>query len=243
MPIHDWTRVNAGTFHDFHQTWTVTLRNALNDGVLPEGFFAMVEQRIAGPIADVLALELGRQAGPAQDDPLSGGVAVEIAPPGTRLRLKGDSEIYASRANQITIRHRHGTVIAVVEIVSPGNKHSIAEFRTFVEKAADLVQQGIHLMVIDLFPPTPRDPSGFPQAIWDQFSIERIPLPPDATRTISSMDAIEREFFVDFAAPGGVLPDAPLFIRHGRYVNAPLASSYDEAWRSFPKPLKALVEA
>jgi hypothetical protein len=21
MPIHDWTRVDAGIFHDFHQSW------------------------------------------------------------------------------------------------------------------------------------------------------------------------------------------------------------------------------
>ncbi len=21
MPIHDWSRVNAGTFHDFHTAW------------------------------------------------------------------------------------------------------------------------------------------------------------------------------------------------------------------------------
>ena len=35
MPIHDWTRVDAGLFHDFHQSWTVALRNALNEGILP----------------------------------------------------------------------------------------------------------------------------------------------------------------------------------------------------------------
>jgi hypothetical protein len=35
MPVHDWTRVDAGLFHDFHQGWTVALRNALNAGMLP----------------------------------------------------------------------------------------------------------------------------------------------------------------------------------------------------------------
>lgn len=24
MPIHDWTRVSAGTFHDFHVAWIAT---------------------------------------------------------------------------------------------------------------------------------------------------------------------------------------------------------------------------
>ena len=28
MPIHDWSRVDAGIFHDFHQAWTIEIRNA-----------------------------------------------------------------------------------------------------------------------------------------------------------------------------------------------------------------------
>jgi hypothetical protein len=34
MPIHDWTRVGAGTFHDFHTTWIVELARAFNAGLL-----------------------------------------------------------------------------------------------------------------------------------------------------------------------------------------------------------------
>src|SRR6476469_1228552 len=83
MPIHDWTRVDAGLFHDFHQGWTVALRNALNGGVLPPDYFALVEQRISGPIADVLTLELAPAAGEPAD--ASGGVAVAAAPPRTDL--------------------------------------------------------------------------------------------------------------------------------------------------------------
>ena len=41
MPIHDWTRVQAGTFHFFHQRWIAALCDALNLGGLPDGDFAM----------------------------------------------------------------------------------------------------------------------------------------------------------------------------------------------------------
>src|SRR5947209_16986232 len=44
MPIHDWARVDANLFHDFHQTWTVGIRNALNGGLLPKGLSALVER-------------------------------------------------------------------------------------------------------------------------------------------------------------------------------------------------------
>ena len=43
MPIHDWTRVDSGLFHAFHQGWTVALQNALNAGVLPADYYALVE--------------------------------------------------------------------------------------------------------------------------------------------------------------------------------------------------------
>ncbi|HEX5445999.1 MAG TPA: hypothetical protein VFW87_19390, partial [Pirellulales bacterium] len=29
MPIHDWSRVNAGIFHHFHQNWMIQLAHAL----------------------------------------------------------------------------------------------------------------------------------------------------------------------------------------------------------------------
>ena len=56
MPIHDWTRVSAGTFHDFHQGWTIEIRDRLNSGVLPDGYYAMADQRVSGPEPDVVAL-------------------------------------------------------------------------------------------------------------------------------------------------------------------------------------------
>ena len=57
MPIHDWTRVDANLFHDFHQVWTINIRNALNGGLLPKGYSALVEQHAGGLVPDVLALE------------------------------------------------------------------------------------------------------------------------------------------------------------------------------------------
>lgn len=242
MPIHDWTRVDSGLFHDFHQGWTVALRNALNSGVLPEDYFALVEQRIAGPIADVLTLEWS----PEHDEPSNedrGGVAVAMAPPKADLMRRKEAGVYAARANRVAVRHRHGQVVAVVEGVSPGNKASRAEFRAFVEKSADLIQQGVHLLVIDLFPPGPRDPDGIHEAIWDEFQEEESALPAGRTRTIASYDAgSEKVAYVNFIAVGDALPDAPLFLRPGVYVPAPLESTYRTTWEQFPTRLRSLLE-
>jgi hypothetical protein len=45
MPVHDWPRVEAGIFHDFHVAWIGELRKSLNSGLLPEGYYALAEQR------------------------------------------------------------------------------------------------------------------------------------------------------------------------------------------------------
>ena len=48
----------------------------------------------------------------------------------------------------------------MIEIVSPGNKSSRNAMRSFVEKAAELLDKRVHLLIIDLLPPGPRDPQG-----------------------------------------------------------------------------------
>jgi hypothetical protein len=76
MPVHDWRRVSAGIFHDFHNTWLVELKNALNDGLLPPDFYAISEQ-YAGPVQpDVLTLKMDR---PRSRPPLERGMTAVAA--------------------------------------------------------------------------------------------------------------------------------------------------------------------
>jgi hypothetical protein len=42
MPIHDWSAVDPGLFHDFHQSWTVELAAALNAGLLGPDYYALL---------------------------------------------------------------------------------------------------------------------------------------------------------------------------------------------------------
>src|SRR5262249_55493798 len=56
MPIHDWTRVEAGIFHDFHHGWIDQVKHVLNSGVLPRDYYAMAEPFAGGFGPDVLTL-------------------------------------------------------------------------------------------------------------------------------------------------------------------------------------------
>lgn len=78
MPIHDWSGVDHGIFHDFHQAWTIEIRNALNGGILPAGYFALAEQVVSGPILDVVTLQRQPHAGLPGS---GGGLALADAPP------------------------------------------------------------------------------------------------------------------------------------------------------------------
>src|SRR5262249_6145633 len=123
----------------------------LNMGGLPPGYFALPEQSIRGPIPDVLTLSLSTGAEEKSDS--SAGLAVAEVPPRTRLVRRNEVENYARKADRISVHHRHGHVVAVLEIVSPGNKAIRNEICVFVEKTSDLIRQKIPPLVIDLFPP------------------------------------------------------------------------------------------
>lgn len=243
MPIHDWTRVDAGLFHAFHFHWIGALCEILNNGRLPADYFALPEQNINGPIPDVLALQLA--ATPDDGVDTEGGLAVATVPPRTRMIVRSETDIYAEKANRIAVRHRHGDIVAVIEIVSPGNKSSNAGLKSFAEKSAELLRQGVHLLVIDLFPPTKRDPQGVHPAIWTAFREDdevAFELPANKRLTLAAYDAgPPKVAYIEPIAVGDPLPEMPLFLRPEIYIPTPLESSYQAAWAEFPKQLKHLL--
>ena len=239
MPIHDWTRVRSNRFHDFHQGWTVAISNALNSGRLPSGYFAMIERKTAVPEPDVVTLALTPPAGPAP-----GGAAVDLQPPKARFVMTTEDAAYARKANRATIRHPDGDVVAILEIVSPGNKSSKHTLLAFARKAVEFLEAGVNLLIVDLFPPGRRDPQGIHRAIWDRLHDEPFTLPPDKPLTLAAY-AVGVEFvaYVEPVAVGDPLPDMPIFLTADRYVPCPLEATYQTAWQQFPAPLKHPLES
>ena len=238
MPIHDWTRVDAGIYHDFHQGWTIEVRRRLNRGILPEGYYAMVDERVTGPEPDIIALRL---RGPEP----KGGLAVAETPPRMRRAAQVETEaaLYARKANRIAIHHRLGRIVAMIEVVSPGNKDTRHAIASFVGKAVDFIRSGIHFLAIDPFPPGPRDPHGIAQAIWDELVGEPLEArQASRTVTVAAFDAGETlTAYVETLAVGDPLPDAPLFLEPGWYVNVPLEQTYMTSWEVAPRPIRELI--
>jgi hypothetical protein len=136
MPIHKWSGKPVGLFHHFHQQWAGSICDALNAGRLSEGFYALLDQRTAEVVPDVVALEREPRLGKQTRSP--GGIAVAAAPPKTRFTSEAsDEEVYAARADRIAIYHPFGDVVAMIELVSPGNKSGCHAIRSFVELSVD----------------------------------------------------------------------------------------------------------
>jgi hypothetical protein len=240
MPIHDWTRMQAGDFHHFHQRWVGAISDALNGGLLPPGYMAMIEQVTGRPIPDVVTLQAGELKRGSE-----GGIAVAPAPPTAQLIARIERINYAKRADRVVIRHGRGTVVAIIEILSPGNKSSRAALRTFVEKAADIINQGVNLLAVDLFPPTPRDPHGIHGAIWDELGGDPFEAPPGKPLTVASyLGGDIPEAYVESVAVGDPLPSPPIFLSDSEmhYIPAPLETTYQETWARFPAMLKEIIE-
>jgi hypothetical protein len=202
--------VDANLFHDFHQTWSISIRNALNAGLLPPGYSALVEQHAGGLVPDA---------------------------------------VLAARGNRIVIHHRLGDVVCVIEIVSPGNKCSRNALRSFVQKTTEFLRQGIHLLVIDLLPPTRRDPQGIHKAIWDEIDEDDpFELAPDKRLTLAGYVAgdplaeLDTIAYVEPFGVGDTLADMPAYLDRDGYVPVPLEATYQSAWASCPADFRELVE-
>ena len=247
MPIHDWTRVNAGTFHDFHVSWIAELKRALNTGILPDDYYAMAEQ-VAGSIGpDVLTLQLSHPTPSRALHESNGGVAVAVvtAPPQTRFTETTEEDLYARKRKRLVIRHSsNDRIVALVEILSPGNKASRHAFQSFVRKAAAALRKGIHLLAIDLHPPTPRDPQGIHPALWSEFADSTFTLPPDEPLTLASyaVEGAVKRAFIEPVAVGDALPDMPLFLTPEAHVLVPLEKTYLTAFDAVPRRWREVLE-
>jgi len=245
MPVHDWTRVFDGAFHDFHHAWIAELRNALNGGILPPDYYAMAEP-VAQPTApDALTLQTagGLEHG-WSGEPIEGATAVATAPPRVRLCDILEEESYTRRQRSIVIRHSSDDrITARIEILSAGNKSSNNELRALVANAVDVVEHGYHLLLVDLHPPAVRDPDGIHPVIWAEFGGKSKPALPDKPLSLVAYDAgPPKTCYVEPFAVGHVLIDMPLFLAPGWYVSVPLEMTYQAAWRGVPRRFRAALE-
>jgi hypothetical protein len=245
MTVHDWTRVHAGTFHTFHTSWITELLRQLNGGLLPDGFYAMSEQVAGETVPDVLTLRTTGPSSETSDSLPRGATALAEAPPRVSFTASlSEDEIYTRKRRSLVIRHVSGDrVVAYLEILSPGNKTSRVALDRFLDKAVSVLNQGCHLLVIDLFPPGSFDPEGVHGAIWSQFTQTDWRQPTDRPLTLAAYTGgLLPRAYVEPICVGLELPEMPLFLDEDDYVNVPLDPTYQSAYATLPKRWRVVLE-
>lgn len=176
------------------------------------------------------------------------GYSALIESPSSKLIADPLMVELVERANRIAIRHRLGEVVCIIEIVSPGNKASRSAISQFVAKTMEFLRGGVHVLLVDPFPPTPRDPHSLHKLIWDE--IEEVPFEMLADEPLllasyrigDALVGLSPMAFLEPFRVGVAIPDMPAWLDADSYVMVPLERTYLETWNAAPTDYRFLIE-
>jgi hypothetical protein len=237
MPIHDWTRTSEAAYHSFQLDWVAKLSANLNRGLLPKPCYAMTETLELHPKATFCELPEPDDASVHRNWDVDLPNAAD-SPPRTTFRVSDERTQYACRI--VTIRDEFHQPIAAVLFLTQQDKQTSYRLDQITRFAVGAITRGVHLLIVDLFPPSKRDPQGIHKVIWDRIRGESFELPPDKRLTLAAYSAgTTLTGYIEPVTVGDTLPDMPIFLTADRYVRCPLEATYQASWDVFPKALKA----
>jgi hypothetical protein len=114
----------------------------------------------------------------------------------------------------------------------------------FCDKIVEAIRARVHVLVIDLFPPTRRDPFGIHKVIWDHFEEDdplEVASPQNRFFASYEADGVNTAY-IETLSVGDPLPRMPLFIAPAAHILVPLEDTYIQAWTNTPKSVRQLVE-
>jgi Protein of unknown function (DUF4058) len=134
-------------WESFHATWAIEIMAMLNRGILPRGYFAEAQVHVGSRVEiDVGTFERnGGSPGAAVEN---GGAAVQVLSPTSVMTMPAafpdeiEVQIFSTAAGP--------TLVAAIELVSPGNKDRGEERRAFAAKCAAHLGMGIGLIIVDI---------------------------------------------------------------------------------------------
>lgn len=150
MPLldHFHPPLDRRSWESFHGGWIFQLAGQLNMRPLPYGFLAEGNVHIGITVgADVAAFE---EDVPSRERS-NGAVATEVwAPPQPPLVMSVDFSSLETFEMRIYDQDRARTLVAAVELVSPGNKDRPESRRAFLDKCATYLREGVSVVIVDI---------------------------------------------------------------------------------------------
>src|SRR5258708_7734244 len=177
------------SWESFHSNWATRLADALNEQLPPE---FMVEEQTRGPVATAVPA-LWAPPAPQRTMPA-------VFPDTFEVR------VFATASGL--------TLVAAIELVSPGNKDRAEERRAFATKCASYLYQGVSLIIIDIV--TNRRANLHNDIMHQLNEVEEFELPADmnlyavAYRPVRRQDQAQIDFWTEPCTLGAALPVMPL---------------------------------
>ncbi len=213
MPVHDWTRVDAGTFHTFHTSWITHLMEAFNGGLLPTNYYALSEQ---------VATRM-------QADPLTLHAVPRPTRPRRRLAIRQVSG------------HRVVAVVEIVSPTDKDCRASVRDLAEKVVRSLEADVQVLLLDLLPLTKHAPGGIHGAVWSTFDATPY-RIPEGAPLALVSYVRRGEETEAYLEPVAVGQTLSDMPLFLNRERYVNVPVEATYMTAYRGLPAYWRGVIE-
>jgi hypothetical protein len=217
----------------FHARWAAAIADVLNADLLPPDYFAEFQVTLSTRV-EVDVGTFDRQAASAPPVADGGGVATVTrawAPPSPAAVIPAvfpddiEVQVFSSVAGP--------TLVAAIELVSPGNKDRTDTRRAFVAKCAAYLQRGIGLIVVDIV--TERHTTlhdelmGFLEKVAGCTFASPTPLYTTAYRPAHREGRNEIDLWMEPLAVGGPLPTMPLAVRGLGCLPIDLEATYTEA--------------
>lgn len=213
-------------WESFHVTWAGAIADALNETLLPDGYFAE-EHAHAGARIEIDVATFADEGGPSQSQ--SRAVATQTYAPPTPTAVvpaafpdEFEVRVYAAEGG--------ARLVAAIELVSPANKDRDSHRRAFATKCAGYLAQGIALVVVDVVTNRGGNLHGDilrllggapPSDAPDLYTVAYRPVVRDVTPQI--------ELWAHALAVGGELPVLPLALDAEQCLPIDLEATYTAA--------------
>jgi len=219
----------------FHSTWATRLADALNDRWLSPEFIAAEHTHAGGGLEiDVATFERpsGRPVLLTNGSPVATVPPATWAPPAARAMPAVFPDSFEVRVFSTT---GGLTLVAAIELISPGNKDRPEERQAFAAKCASYLHQGIALVIIDVV--TSRRANLHNETMRLMNAADEFLLPADADlyaaayRPVLRQERAEIDLWTAPVAVGGPLPTLPLRLTGDLFVPVDFEAAYVEACR------------
>lgn len=219
-------------WESFHARWASAIADALNESLLPAGYYAEEQVHVGGRVEiDVATFERDAQTRNSSPPGGTATMAVQVwTPPAPELVMPA---VFPDSIEVLVFNGESGpTLVAAVELISPANKDRPETRRAFAAKCASYLQMGVGLVIVDTV--TSRQGNLHNELVrlmetGEQFAVTETPLYGTAYRPVRGPSTENIEVWMKPLSIGRPLPTLPLAIDNGVVLPLDLESTYTDA--------------